>query len=114
MRFDHNESGNVITLTPGGPLDKDGAPELVPAVERAVQQAHRRFVLDLTRVPFADSVGLEVIITIARHITQSGGRLGIFGATDLMKQIFKATRLDQRLEILESREQALAELRAED
>jgi anti-anti-sigma regulatory factor len=64
-------------------------------------------------VPAADSVGLEVLVSTARRVVERGGRLGVCGIGPTLALILAATRIERRLEILPSRELALARLRAE-
>lgn len=113
MRCEEMEVGHVLVLSPDGGLDHEGAPELLARIDRALAEAQRRFLLDLARVPTADSVGLEVLVSAARRVAERGGRLGICGVGSTLALILTATRLERRLEILPSRELALARLRAE-
>ncbi len=97
-----------------GPLDQEGASELLPAVDASLEANRTRFVIDLTNSPHADSVGLEVLVQIASRVFRFGGRLGVFGATDTFAEILRVTRLDQRLAIFKSREEALTRVREDD
>lgn len=114
MRHTEADVGNVLVMLVEGALDQGGAPELLPVVDRALEAHRNRFVIDLTRVPEADSVGLEVLVTIASRVFRFGGRLGLFGATDALAEILRVTRLDQRLAMFPSREEALARVREDD
>jgi anti-sigma B factor antagonist len=114
MRCEETEVGRVLSLCPDGALDHDGAPALLARIDRALAGTQRRFLLDLARVPSADSVGLEVLVAAARRIAEKSGRLGLCGAGELLLLILRATRLEQRFEVFPSREQALARLRAEE
>ncbi len=106
--------GNVLVLVVEGPLDQEGAPDLVPIVDDALETNRTRFVIDLSHCNEADSVGLEVLVSIAGRVFRYGGRLGFFGATDNLAEILRVTRLEQRLAIFPSREEALARVREDD
>lgn len=112
----HTEAivGNVLTILVDGPLEQDSAPELLAVVEAALEQGRDRFVIDVARVPHADSGGLEVLVRIASKVFRSGGRLGLFGATETLAETLRVTRLDQRLASFPTREAALARVRAGD
>jgi len=114
MRLTEAEIGRVKALVVEGPLDQEGAPDLLHAVDGALEAHHSSFVIDLSQSPHADSVGLEVLVSIASRIFRFGGRLGLFGATGTFAEILRVTRLDQRLAIFSSREQALARVREDD
>jgi anti-anti-sigma factor len=112
----HTESvvGNVLTMVVDGPLDQEWAPDLLSVIDNALEADRNRFVIDLSRVPYADSVGLEVLVKIASRVFCFGGRLGLFGATETLAEILRVTRLEQRLAIFPSREEALARVREGD
>ena len=114
MRLTEAEVGNVMSLMVDGPLDAEGAPELLPVIDAALEENRDRIVIDLAASPHADSVGLEVLVGIASRVFRFGGRLGIFGITDSLAEILRVTRLDQRLAIFATREEALARVREED
>jgi len=114
MRLTEAEVGSVKALVVEGPLDLEGAPDLLPVVDSALEGNHNRFVIDLSGSPHADSVGLEVLVTIASRVFRFGGRLGLFGATDTFAEILRITRLDKRLAIFKTREEALSRVREDD
>ena len=114
MRHTEALVGNVLTVVLDGPLEEGGAAELLPVIEDALESDRTRFVLDLSRVPYADSVGLEVLVKIASRVFRFGGRLGLFGATEHLAEILRVTRLEQRLATFQSREEALARVRGGD
>ena len=114
MRLTEAEVGSVKALVVEGALDAEGAPELLPVIDAALEANQNRFVIDLSASPHADSVGLEVLVGIASRVFRFGGRLGIFGTTETFAEILRVTRLDQRLAIFATREEALARVREED
>lgn len=114
MRLTEAEIGSVKALVVEGPLDCEGAQELLPVVEEALEANRNQFVIDLTSSPHADSVGLEVLVSIASRVFRFGGRVGLFGANETFSEILRVTRLDQRLAIFASREEALSRVREEE
>ncbi len=114
MKLTEAEVGNVLALSVDGALDSEGAPELLPVIESALENHRTRFVIDLTASPHADSAGLEVLVAIASRVFRFGGRLGLFGTTETFAEILRVTRLDQRLAVFASREEALARVREDD
>jgi anti-anti-sigma factor len=113
MRCDEIEIGRVLTFTPDGDLDHEGAPALLALIDRALVKAQKCILLDLSRATCADSVGLEILVSAARRVVAAGGRFGLCGVGETMAKILAATRLDRRFEISASREQALQSLRSE-
>ncbi len=114
MRFTEANVGNVLALVVDGPLDRESAPELLSVVDGALEADRNRFVIDLSKVSHADSGGLEVLVQIASRVFRFGGRLGLFGAGGALAEILRVTRLEQRLALFPSREEALTRVREGD
>jgi anti-anti-sigma factor len=114
VQYTESVVGNVLAIAVDGPLEQEWAASLLAAVDSALEGDRSRFVVDLSRVPHADSAGLEVLVQIASRVFRFGGRLGLFGATETLAEILRVTRLDQRLALFPSREEALARVREGD
>ncbi|MEM7202805.1 MAG: STAS domain-containing protein [Planctomycetota bacterium] len=103
--------GTLVTLLPEGSLDQELGEALAAAIEQALQEERSRFVVSLQKVPDANSVGLEQLVRLARRVADTGGRLALVGASTILADIFTATRLDRRLALFDSTEQALQTMR---
>ena len=100
MRFEQSETGNVVSLVLEGPLDEAGAPDLLPAIDRALEETLQRFLVDLSKVPSATSIGLETLVSMARRVTEVGGRIVFVEPSELMMQILELTRMHRIFQIL--------------
>jgi anti-anti-sigma factor len=107
------EDGNLVTLMPDGPLEEAVADSLRTAAAEALRDGKKRFVLNLQKVGFARSIGLEVIVQLAREVAAIDGRLGLVGVGEDLAAAFRATRLDRRLAIFDSTVAALSSMRLE-
>lgn len=105
------EDGTLVTLHPDGPLDAELAESLQVTTCRALEEGRSRVVLNLQKVPHASSAGLEVVVQLARKIADADGGLAVVGANVVMRDIFRATRLDRRLAVFDSTEAAMQSLR---
>lgn len=113
MSIAATEDGTFITIYPEGALDQDLAESLRMSAEQALLGGKSRFIFNLHKVPFAHSAGLEVIVRLARKIADADGRLALVGATAVLIDILKATRLDRRLAVFDSTEAALQSMKVE-
>ncbi|MEU6713164.1 STAS domain-containing protein [Nonomuraea sp. NPDC046802] len=97
----------ILHLT--GDLDVAGAPRLQAELEPALAAADPpNLVVDLTEVPFCDSVGLGVLVGALNHIREVNGRMILVLAPGMIRHLLTITNLDRHFETSES----LAEARA--
>jgi anti-anti-sigma factor len=84
----------VIRLAGKLLLGPEGAQieELVP---RLLGEGTSRIIFDITGLVRVDSTGIGRFISSYNKIEGAGGRMGIAGATPLLRELFHATRLDQ-------------------
>ena len=105
--------GNLVTLLVDGAIDSHLGNELKAAAEAAVSSGQRRFIVNLQRAKQANSAGLEGLVRAAQALSEAGARLALVGPSVLLADILKATRLDRRLAIFDSTEQAIVSLQRE-
>ncbi len=71
----------------------------------------KKMVIDFTEVKFLSSAVLGLLIRVSKKIYEKDGSLRLCCIGDKILEIFRITRLDKVLEIDESRQQALFEIR---
>ncbi|WP_219471861.1 STAS domain-containing protein [Nonomuraea rhizosphaerae] len=82
-----------------GELDVAAAPRMRDALDRILAAAHPpRLVLDLTEVPFCDSVGLGVLVATLNHVQQVQGRLILVVGPGMISHLLTITNLDKHFE----------------
>ncbi|HEX4813339.1 MAG TPA: STAS domain-containing protein [Nonomuraea sp.] len=82
-----------------GDLDVAGAPRLRAELEQAIAEADPpNLVLDLTEVPFCDSVGLGVLVATLNHIHRLRGRMILVLAPGMIRHLLTITNLDRHFE----------------
>ncbi|WP_084962227.1 STAS domain-containing protein [Thermoactinospora rubra] len=92
-----------------GDLDSIGAPRLRAAVDQAFGSDERpHIVLDLTQVPFCDSVGLGVLVTTLNRVRQAHGRLVLVLGPGMISNLLTITNLDGYFDTAPSVPEALA------
>ncbi|MEV4011036.1 STAS domain-containing protein [Nonomuraea angiospora] len=86
-----------------GDLDVAGAPRLRDELEQAITAADPlNLVVDLTEVPFCDSVGLGVLVATLNHVRRVNGRLILVLAPGMIRHLLAITNLDRHFETRES------------
>ncbi|MEO3876679.1 STAS domain-containing protein [Nonomuraea sp. B12E4] len=97
----------VIQVT--GDLDVAGAPRVRAELEQATAAAGPlNLVVDLTEVPFCDSVGLGVLVGLHNHVRRRKGRMIVVIAPGMIRHLLTITNLDRHFETSESLGEACA------
>ena len=96
-----------VILTARGELDVPTAPALRERLREAHDRGVRRMVLDLCDVTFIDSLTLAAIVG-ARTRLGDGGAMAIATCHHYVLLIFEAGGLDGLLDVVETRDEAVA------
>ena len=96
----------------GGEVDLYTAPELKQELHRLVGEGATRIVVDMTETTFIDSTTLGVLLSIVKRVRPEGGSVVLVCPDRNVKRIFEITLLDRVFAIVDSRDEALAELRS--
>ncbi|MEU4228776.1 STAS domain-containing protein [Nonomuraea sp. NPDC026600] len=83
-----------------GDLDVAGAPRLQAALDQVLASSvdPPKLVLDLTDVPFCDSVGLGVLVATLNHVQRAHGRFILVLAPGMIRHLLTITNLDRHFE----------------
>jgi anti-sigma B factor antagonist len=79
-----------------GDVDHFNAPALEAAAREALALDSRRLLFDLTAVPYLDSAGAGVFLTLDRDV-DPGGWVGVIGANPNLLRILDVVGLTSRL-----------------
>lgn len=90
-------------------LDAAIAPELKVQVTQLVEEGAQRIILDLSEVTFMDSSSLGALVGLLKMIG-SRGDLVIAGATGIVADLFKLTRMDRVFRMANSADEAADQL----
>jgi anti-anti-sigma factor len=98
--FVHKQQGAVDVISGGDRISGEHVAELSSALETRVGAGQPQIVLDLHGVALIDSSGLELLLDYQEKCQRMGGalKLAIVGA--LCREVFKATGVGARFEIL--------------
>ena len=99
---------SVLVLTVFGELDIATAPELRTRLTAALEQGATRLVIDLRGLSFLDSVAVATLLQ-ARARLGDEGRMGVVVDPDsYIRLILEVAGMPRCLDIVETREQAVA------
>jgi anti-anti-sigma factor len=87
-----------------GEFDLDGAREVEEELKEVEQGRPPLLVLDLSELAFVDSTGMRVILSASKRAKKDSRRFVIVRGRDTVQRIFEITRLDERLDMVDSAE----------
>jgi anti-sigma B factor antagonist len=77
-------------------------------VRTVIDAGSPHVVLDLTGVPWVNSTGLGILITIHHSLKAADGTLRICGLSERVLSIFQVSRLERVFDVYPDRDKALA------
>ncbi|MFS1297685.1 STAS domain-containing protein [Streptosporangium longisporum] len=93
-------SGPCAVVRATGELDMSVAPRLRAEIDRALEALGApNLVLDMTGVPFCDSVGLGVLVGTLTRTKEAGGRLMLVVSPGMITHLLTITNLDRHFEV---------------
>ena len=107
MKLSSYKSGSASVICPREAITQAECDQIRLMVAEASVSGTSTIILDLSEVPFVDSVGLEMMLDLDRGCRDRGGRLKLVGLSDNCTDILRLTDLTSRFEILPTVEQAL-------
>ena len=95
IQFSRQDSDDETVLRIGGNLDVMTAPELVPTIDKLVDEKRARVVVNLEELDLIDSSGVAAIVGLYKRCRANGGKVTVTGARDQPLAIFKLLRMDR-------------------
>jgi len=90
-----DSSDGLVLLKLAGSLDAMTAPELLPTIDRLVDEKRTRITVNLEGLDLIDSSGVAAIVALYKRTRSNGGRVTVTGARDQPLAIFKLLRMDR-------------------
>jgi anti-anti-sigma factor len=96
---EHSDGGARVVLR--GELDISSAHRLEDELSRVEAQPPGVLMMDLRELRFMDSTGLRMIVRADQRAREGGRRLVLVRGPERVDRVFKITKLDERLEIVD-------------
>jgi anti-sigma B factor antagonist len=104
------DGGADYVVSLGGEVDLYTAPELKQELHRLVSQGATRLVIDMSETTFIDSTTLGVLLSVVKRVRPEGGTVVLVCPDRNVRRIFEITLLDRVFAIVDTRDEAFAEL----
>lgn len=93
MKISEQQQGAVIVLKPEGPLVEGVIEEFKQRVLKTLAASMGRFVVDMSAVPFVDSLALEGMMDVSDELSKGGQVLRICAANKTVREVLELTDL---------------------
>lgn len=87
--------GDPIVVRAEGEIDYGSSDELQEAVDTAVRESPKGFVIDLSGVFFIGSLGLQAVLGAYHRVVETGGRMAVVVVHSNAKAIFCVLNMDK-------------------
>ena len=104
--FDTNMEKQVLIIY--RLLGEYDSKEILKALEEKISEGFSNFVVDLERVEFMNSVGLNCLIGIHQRLEKAGGKMVITNCSTKVLQLLNMTKLHEIFNLAASVEAGLA------
>ncbi len=91
--------GSVVVLACSGSLDADNVALFKKRVAELFDGGSSKFVLDVSKLNFIDSMGLGAMISLLRRTRERSGDVKTCGLAKEVKEIFEITRLNKLFDV---------------
>ena len=79
MRVNTTKKQNAVLVAISGHMDALAAPDFEAACSPWIEKGEKQFVVDMTGLDYISSMGLRSLLSLAKKLQNSGGRLALCG-----------------------------------
>lgn len=93
MKINEQRSGAVTVLKPEGPILEGDAAAFKQKLMATLGASLGRFVIDMSAVPYVDSMGLEALVEVTEEMSRSGQALRLCNPNKTVREVLELTDL---------------------
>jgi anti-sigma B factor antagonist len=107
MQIIEDKKGDVKIIGLCGRLDASTSPSVEKQLLALMDQGEIRIVFDFSELTYISSLGLRVLIFVAKQVQKAGGKLAIAAPSNQVYEIFKIAGFTSVFSIYPTREEAV-------
>lgn len=107
MSLSSEKIGHIVTVSVAGRINSANATQVESDLLDCLDGDVRYCVLDLSAVDYISSVGLRIVLMLAKRLKQHQGRLVLCGLQPQIHEVFEISGFLSFLELRETRSDAL-------
>lgn len=108
MEITFTDVGQVKVVRLDGMIDTVTAADVEAALTGLLSDGVNNMVLNFEKLTYINSIGLRVILVVAKQLKRVEGQLQICSLTDPVREVFDITGFSGILNVVETEDQALA------
>ena len=108
MKIEGERNGDVLVYSMEGRLDAQTYQEAEKRMRVWLDEGEKLFLGDLTGLDYISSAGLRVLLMITKELGKRGGKMGLCGLKDPVREVFDMAGISDIIPISSSREEALS------
>jgi anti-sigma B factor antagonist len=108
--MDIRQDGNFTIVSPTGKLDTISSPEFSRELSDALDKKPYGCIVDLSRVSFLSSSGLQALLAGAKRSRKDGTRYGVCGMSEMVNDVFTLSGFDRFIDTFDDVEGAMESL----
>jgi anti-anti-sigma factor len=108
MELTVSEVDQVTKVALAGRLDTAGVNHIESRFSDTIVPPGRHAVVDLSEVGFMASLGIRMLISTTRALSNKGGRIALYGANPMVMEIIETTSLNEIVPVAASEGEAIA------
>jgi anti-anti-sigma factor len=108
VEIKEEKRGKVKIVGLRGKLDANSSQAVEKQLLALLNQGEDRLVLDFSELTYMSSLGLRVLMMVAKNIKKVNGKLALAGLNDHIYEIFKIARFTNIFSIYPSSDEAVA------
>lgn len=107
MEITKTKENNYLNLIIDGDLDASSAIYLDESIQKALEDNESIILIDCKKLDYISSAGLGVFMSYLKDFEERNVSMILFGLSDKVNNVFKILGLDNLLQIVETKEDAL-------
>jgi anti-sigma B factor antagonist len=107
MEINIREKGGIRIVDIKGEVDLYNSPAIRTHFDSLLKGKARAILVNLKEVSYIDSSGLATFIELLQKMSRYGGKLGLMGLSQAIRNVFEVARLDGVFSIFDSETSAI-------
>jgi len=97
--------GGIVKVTLTGRMDQQGTEEIEGKL-LDYAAAHRSVILDMNAVDMLTSMGIRILLLLAKAVSRHGGKMALLNLDANVRKVVRISRVDEVIPVYESLEEA--------
>ncbi len=108
MEITEEKRGEVTIIGLCGRLDATACPGVEKKLLEVAAQRGARIAFDLVQLSYISSIGLRVLMVVAKRVQAGGGKLALAALNDNVQEIFKIAGFTELFSVYQTLDEAAA------